>query len=128
MTHRRSTPERGRQHLGHMSEQGNTLLRFLLIESAHATVRYEPMWRRQFLHLAMHRGRPIAQVAIARKLTVRLWMWRKGWDYQQTLKFGLHGGSPELVHGPPSITVKLIGRPAPAREFELIIMVEVMAE
>ena len=56
------------------------------------------------------------------------WMWRKGWDYQQTLKFGLHGGSPELVHGPPSITVKLIGHPAPAREFELIIMVEVMAE
>jgi len=52
----------------------------------------------------------------------------KGWDYQQTLKFGLHGGSPELVHGPPSITVKLIGHPAPAREFELIIMVEVMAE
>jgi hypothetical protein len=37
-------------------------------------------------------------------------------------------GSPELVHGPPSITVKLIGHPAPARELELIIMVEVMAE
>jgi transposase len=77
----------GRQRLGHISKQGNTLLRFLLIESAHAVVRYDPDWRR-FLHL-MRRGRPIAKVAMARRLAVRLyWMWRKAWDYQQTLKFG----------------------------------------
>jgi transposase len=83
----------GHQHLGHISKQGNTLLRFLLIESAHALVRYDPDWRRRFLHLAMRRGRPIAKVAMARKLAVRLyWMWRKGWDYQQTLKFGSHVG------------------------------------
>jgi transposase len=83
----------GRQHLGHISKQGNTLLRFLLIESAHAVVRYEPQWRRRFLHLAMRRGRPIAKVAMARKLAVQLyWMWRKGWDYQQALKFGSHVG------------------------------------
>jgi hypothetical protein len=78
----------GRQRLGHISKQGNTLLRFLLIESAHAVVRYDPEWRR-FLQLAMRRGRPIAKVAMARRLAVRLyWMWRKAWDYQQTLKFG----------------------------------------
>jgi transposase len=83
----------GRQRLGHISKQGNTLLRFLLIESAHAVVRYDPQWRRQFLHLAMRRGRPIAKVAMARKLAVKLyWMWRKGWDYQQALKFGSHVG------------------------------------
>ena len=83
----------GRQHLGHISKQGNTLLRFLLIESAHAVVRYEPQWRRRFVHLAMRRGRPIAKVAMARKLAVQLyWMWRKGWDYQQALKFGSHVG------------------------------------
>jgi transposase len=83
----------GHQHLGHISKQGNTLLRFLLIESAHALVRCDPDWRRRFLHLAMRRGRPIAKVAMARKLAVRLyWMWRKGWDYQQTLKFGSHVG------------------------------------
>jgi len=58
----------GRQHLGHISKQGNTLLRFLLIESAHAVVRYEPDWRRRFLHLALRRGRSIAKVAMARKL------------------------------------------------------------
>jgi transposase len=83
----------GRQRLGHISKQGNTLLRFLLIESAHAVVRYDPDWRRRFLHLAMRRGRPIAKVAMARRLAVRLyWMWRKAWDYQQTLKFGSHVG------------------------------------
>ena len=83
----------GRQRLGHISKQGNTLLRFLLIESAHAVVRYDPDWRHRFLHLAMRRGRPIAKVAMARRLAVRLyWMWRKAWDYQQTLKFGSHVG------------------------------------
>ena len=82
----------GRQRLGHISKQGSTLLRFLLMESAHAVVRYEPNWRRQFLHLAMRRGHPIAKVAMARKLAVRLyWMWRKRWDYQQALKFGSQG-------------------------------------
>ena len=81
----------GRQRLGHISKQGNTLLRFLLIESAHAVVRYEPDWRRHFLHLALRRGRPIAKVAMARKLAVRLyWMWRRGWDYPQIAKFGSH--------------------------------------
>src|SRR5437762_8736811 len=63
----------------------HTLLCFVLIESAYAVIRYEPTCRRQFLHLAMRRGRAIAKVAMARKLSVRLyWMWRKGWDYQQT--------------------------------------------
>ena len=71
----------------------HTLLCFLLIESAHAVISYEPTWRRQFLHLAMRRGRAIAKVAMARKLSVRLyWMWRKGWDYQQTSKFGSYVG------------------------------------
>jgi transposase len=51
----------GRQRLGHRSRQGNTRLRFLLIESAHAAVRYEPAWRRQYLHLAMRRGRPMSR-------------------------------------------------------------------
>jgi transposase len=81
----------GRQRLGHISKQGNTLLRFLLIESAHAVVRYEPEWRRRFLHLALRRGRPIAKVAMARKLAVRLyWMWRRGCDYPQMAEFGTH--------------------------------------
>jgi transposase len=74
----------GRQQLGHISKQGNSLLRFLVVEAAQATVRLEPEWRRRFLHLAMRRECRIAKVAMARKLAVQLfWMWRKEWDYQQ---------------------------------------------
>ncbi len=88
----------GRQRLGHISKQGNALLRFLLVEAAQAAVRYDPDWRRRFLHLAMRRERRIAMVAMARRLAVRLyWMWRKGWEYQQSVEFGSHAG--ELVTG-----------------------------
>ena len=84
-----------RRRLGHISKQGNSLLRFLLVEAAQVTVRINPDWRRQFLHLAIRRERRIAKVAMARKLAVRLyWMWRKGWDYEQFEKFGSHVGQP----------------------------------
>jgi len=84
-----------RRRLGHISKQGNSLLRFLLVEAAQVTVRTDPNWRRQFLHLAMRRERRIAKVAMARKLAVRLyWMWRKGWDYEQGKEFGSHAGEP----------------------------------
>ena len=84
-----------RRRLGHISKQGNSLLRFLLVEAAQATVRSDPDWRRKFLHLAMRRERRIAKVAMARKLAVRLyWMWRKEWDYEQVKRFGSHAGQP----------------------------------
>src|SRR5438876_4392553 len=84
-----------RRRLGHISKQGNSLLRYLLVEAAQVTVRTDPDWRRRLLHLAMRRGRKIAKVAMARKLAVRLyWMWRKQWDYQQMRKFGSHVGEP----------------------------------
>jgi len=73
-----------RRRLGHITKQGNSLLRFLLVEAAQVTVRSDPEWRSKYFHLAMRRGRKIAKVAMARKLAVRLyWMWRKGWDYEQ---------------------------------------------
>jgi hypothetical protein len=51
-------------------------------QSTHLTRR--PAWRSEFFHLALHRGRKIAKVAMARKLAVHLyWMWRRGWDYGQ---------------------------------------------
>jgi hypothetical protein len=81
-------------------KQGNSLLRFLLVEAAQIAVRHDPDWRRRFLHLAVRRERRIAKVAMARKLAVRLyWMWRKGWDYQQVLQFGSHAGQPVKAHG-----------------------------
>jgi transposase len=90
----------GKQRLGHISKQGNSLMRFLLVEAAQIAVRDDPNWRRKFLHLAMRRGRKIAKVAMARKLAVCLyWMLRKEWNYQQLLKFGSHTGQLETGHG-----------------------------
>jgi transposase len=83
------------QRLGHISKQGNSLLRFLLVEAAQVTVRSDPAERRKYFHLALRRGRKIAKVAMARRLAVRLyWMWRKEWDYAQWKQFGSHAGQP----------------------------------
>jgi transposase len=89
-----------RRRLGHISKQGNALLRFLLVEAAQVTVRSQPQWRSRFFHLAMRRGRKIAKVAMARKLAVHLyWMWRQGWDYGQFEKLGSHAGAPGNLDG-----------------------------
>src|SRR5438067_13103165 len=89
-----------RRRLGHITKQGNSLLRFLMVEAAQVTVRSIPEWRSKYFHLAMRRGRKIAKVAMARKLAVRLyWMMRKGWDYEQVKKFGSHAGQPGNRHG-----------------------------
>jgi transposase len=88
----------GHQRLGHISKQGNTLLRFLLVEAAQAAARCNPDWRRRYVHLAMRREKNIAKVAMGRRLAVRLyWMWRRSWDYTQSLEFGSYAG--ELVTG-----------------------------
>ena len=82
-----------RRRLGHITKQGNSLLRFLLVEAAQVTVRSIPEWRSKYFHLAMRRGRKIAKIAMARRLAVSLyWMWRKGRDYEPWQKFGSHAG------------------------------------
>jgi len=84
-----------RRRLGHITKQGNALLRFLLVEAAQVSARSIPEWRSKYFHLAMRRGRKIAKVAMARRLAVQMfWMWRKGWDYEQVRKFGSHAGQP----------------------------------
>ena len=89
-----------RRRLGHISKQGNVLLRFLLVEAAQVTVRSLPEWRSKYLHLVLRRGRKIAKVAMARRLAVQLfWMMRKEWNYQQLKKFGSHAGEPGNRHG-----------------------------
>src|SRR6476620_5420077 len=83
-----------RRRLGHITKQGSSILRFLLVEAAQVTVRSLPQWRSRYFHLMMRRGRKIAKVAMARRLAIRLyWMWRKGWDYEQVKKFGSHAGT-----------------------------------
>ena len=66
-----------RRRLGHITKQGNSMLRFLLVEAAQVTARSIPEWRSRYFHLRMRRGRKIAKVAMARRLAVRLyWMMR----------------------------------------------------
>ena len=89
-----------RRRLGHITKQGNSLLRFLLVEAAQVSVRSLPEWRSKYCHLTLRRGRKIAKVAMARRLAVRLyWMMRKQWDYEQLSKFGSHAGKPGNRHG-----------------------------
>jgi transposase len=83
----------GRQRLGHITKQGNTLLRSLLVEAAHSAVQREPDLGRCYRRLAMRKNRSIAAVAVARKLAVRLWwMWKRGLSYPQFRASGSHAG------------------------------------
>jgi transposase len=90
----------GKQRLGHISKQGNSLLRFLLVEAAQAAARNNADWRRRYLHLAMRRHRSIAKVAMGRRLGVRLyWMWRNGREYSPSMEFGSYAGQLGTGHG-----------------------------
>lgn len=83
----------GKQRLGHISKQGNALLRGLLVEAAHSAARREPDMGRCYRRLAMRKNRSIAAVALARKLAVRLWwMWKRGLTYAQFRASGSHAG------------------------------------
>jgi len=90
----------GKQRLGHISKQGNSLLRFLLVEAAQAAARINPHWRRRYMHLAMRRHKSIAKVAMGRRLGVRLyWMWRNGCEYSSSFEFGSYVGQLGTGHG-----------------------------
>ena len=94
-----------RRRLGHITKQGSSILRFLLVEAAQVTVRSLPEWRSKYFHLVLRRGRKIAKVAMARRLAVQLfWMMRKQWDYEQLKKFGSHAGQPGNRDGVQSNT------------------------
>ena len=83
----------GRQRLGHITKQGNPLLRSLLVEAAHSAAQREPELGRCYRRLAMRKNPSIAAVAVARKLAVRLWwMWKRELNYQQFRASGSHAG------------------------------------
>ena len=82
-----------KRRLGHISKQGNTLVRWLLVEAASKAQRYDPSWHRQYLRLSMNKHHGVAKVAIAHKLAVRLyWMLRSGQNYKQVMERGSHAG------------------------------------
>ena len=61
----------GRQHFGRLTKQGNSLLRFLLVEAAQTASRYDPGLQRVYRRLAFRKGAASAKVAVARKLAIR---------------------------------------------------------
>jgi transposase len=79
----------GRQRFGHLTKQGNRLMRFLLVEAAQTASRYDPRLRRAYRRLAFRKGAAIAKVAVARKLAIRLYiMLRDGIDYEEFCRRG----------------------------------------
>jgi transposase len=101
-----------KQRLGHISKQGSSLLRFLLVEAAQAAARIHPDWRRRYMHLAMRRRKSIAKVAMGRRLAVRFVRGTaRNRKWREVERRPLDWASRSLQ-----------------REFELLIMVEVRIE
>ena len=77
----------GRRRLGAISKQGNTMVRWLLVEAVYPAVRKDAALRQDYQRLKFRRGHAVAKVAIARKLAVRMyWMLRSGADYAQLVR------------------------------------------
>jgi transposase len=88
------------QQMGHITKQGNTLLRWLLVEAAATAQRYDANWHRQYVRLSRAKHHGVAKVAIAHKLAVRLyWMLRSGQDYGQMVERGSHARQSECPVG-----------------------------
>ncbi len=81
-----------KQRLGHISKQGSSLMRFLLVEAGQTTVRGDEQLRRAYSRLAAKKSRAVAKVMVARRLAVRLyWMLRNRWTYAELAR---HAGKP----------------------------------
>ena len=77
----------GRRRLGAISKQGNSMVRWLLVEAAQQAARFDPALRQDYRRLKFRRGHAVAKVAIARKLAVRMyWMLRSGAEYAQLVR------------------------------------------
>ena len=89
----------GRQRLGSISKQGNTMMRWLLVEAAQTAARLDPELRRTYQRLKNRRSSGVAKVAVARRLAIRLyWMLRTRHNYAQLVHMS---GSPSSAVVPP---------------------------
>jgi len=88
----------GKQRLGHISKQGSSFVRFLLVEAGQTAVRGDAELRRAYRRLAARKSsRALAKVMVARRLAVRLyWMLRNQWSYAELAR---HAGKPGSFRG-----------------------------
>jgi len=95
----------GRQRLGSISKQGNTMMRWLLVEAAQTAARLDPQLRRTYQRLKKQKSSGVAKVAVARRLAVRLfWMLRTRHNYTQLVHMS---GSPSSAVVPPTAEPKV---------------------
>jgi len=93
----------GHQRLGHISKQGNEMLRWLLVEAGQSAAQFDAQLRRKYQRLKFRRGGKVAKVALARHLAVRLyWALRQASSATPPVRTP---GSPArtLVEATPSI-------------------------
>jgi transposase len=82
----------GKQRLGHISKQGSSFMRFLLVEAGQTAVRGDDELQRAYRRLAAKKSRAVAKVMVARRLAVRLyWMLRNRWTFAELAR---HAGKP----------------------------------
>jgi transposase len=90
----------GHQRLGAISKQGNTMMRWLLVEAAQTAAHLDPELRRAYQRLKFRRVSGVAKVAIARRLAVRLyWMLRARVNYAQLVRTSGSPSSAVVPHG-----------------------------
>jgi transposase len=76
-----------RRRLGSISKQGNSFLRYLLVEGAVTAVRRDQDLARMYARLKAKKHHGVAKVAVARKLAVRLyWMARTRKPYPEVVR------------------------------------------
>lgn len=113
----------GRQRLGAISKQGNSMMRWLLVEAAQTAARLDPELRRAYQRLKFRRVSGVAKVAIARRLAVRLYWMLRAWTTRswfacpaaRVARWSRRGRDRKSDWAP--------GLPAPGGEFERRIMV-----
>ena len=82
----------GKQRFGHISKQGNRMMRWLLVEAAWIAVRKDPALQRVYQRLTFRRGSKIAVVAVARKLAVKLYWRLREFEEKNSAVAGSHAG------------------------------------
>jgi transposase len=93
----------GHRRLGSISKQGNTLMRWLLVEAAQTAARFDPQLRRTYQRLKKQKSSGVAKVAVARRLAVRLyWMLRTRNNYASVSRRIHMSGSPSSAVVPPT--------------------------
>lgn len=80
-----------RVRIGAITKQGNSMMRWLLVEAGQTAARRDGELRRLYQRLKFRRGSQIAKVAVARRLAVRMyWMLRSQVNYAELMTRLVH--------------------------------------